>query len=105
MPRNFKSKNGRCSWVKRSETLEKATLNILQNGYLRYSNFGIEIQIPNLYFVFILYRQQVYKDPITDGVETIKPINRHGIHPEHIRAKSLGYGNYHTELINIVTHF
>ena len=56
-------------------------------------------------FVFILYRQQVYENPIIDGVETIKPINRHSTHTDHIKAKSLGYGGYHTELINIVTHF
>ena len=56
-------------------------------------------------FVFIHYRQQVYENPIIDWVETIKPINRHSTHTDHIKAKSLGYGGYHTELINIATHF
>ena len=42
---------------------------------------------------------------IIDRVETIKAIDTHSIHTEHIKAKSLGHGSYHTELIKIVTHF
>ena len=56
----------------------------------------------NFVFVFILYLQQAYKNPIIDGVKTIKPIDTD---TEHTKAKSLGYGSYHMGLIKIVTLF
>ena len=42
--------------------------------------------------------------PIIDGVGTIKTINNHSIHTDRTKAKSLGYGNFYTELTNMDTH-
>ena len=56
-------------------------------------------------FIFILYRQQVYRNPITDGVGTIKTTNNHSIHAERSKARPVSYGNFHTELIKMDAHF